>query len=337
MLFALAAGYFGAYVPYSAITKALTTPAIAGASAVTGLTLVPMTTLASLVTMLITISALGWWHYARPAGSRWPRPNRWTFLSGLSTAAILVTTTLAYTFDGVSIVFVMLVMRGGVLVIAPIVDALTGRHVRWFSWVALALSLLSLGNALLTRVGAVPLLCAIDLLLYLAGYFVRLRLMARLGKSEDPATRRRYYVEEQVVATPAAIAALAVMALLGPSALASPLRAGFVDTWTSPILPWALVAGVCSQMTGLFGGLMFLDANETSYCVPLNRAASILAGLLATAAIAFGFGRAYPTGWELIGAALLVASIVVLWVGPRWGSRAQVVRAAAAPTAAPAR
>ncbi len=64
--------------------------------------------------MVGTITALRWWRHAVPVGRRWPRPNRWTFLSGLATATILLSTTLAYTFDGVSLLFVMLVMRGGV-------------------------------------------------------------------------------------------------------------------------------------------------------------------------------------------------------------------------------
>jgi drug/metabolite transporter (DMT)-like permease len=318
MLFALGLAYFACYVPYSAITKAMTSPSIAGAQAWSGLALVPVTTLASTVAMFATLSVLGWWRYARrPDGTGWPRPNRWTFLSGLATAAILITTTLAYTFDGVSIVFVMLVMRGGVLVIAPIVDAITGRSVRWFSWIALALSILSLGNALMTRVGAVPLLCAIDLGLYLLGYFVRLRLMARLGKSEDQAVRRRYFVEEQMVATPAALVALAILAWFGPASLAAPLRHGFVGAWSDPLVIWAVLAGIFSQGTGVFGGLMLLDAQEASYCVPLNRAASILGGVVATTVLAIGFGRSFPTGWELAGAGLLVISIGVLWIGPQ--------------------
>lgn len=324
-LFALALGYFGCYVPYSAITKALTSPAIRGDAVATGLTLLPIMTLASTLSMFATISTLGWWRYARPPGRRLPRPNRWTFLSGLATATILVTTTLAYTFEGVSLPFVMLVMRGGVLVLAPVVDLLTGRTIRWFSWAALALSLLALLEALATRSGVVPLLCALDLALYLAGYFIRLRLMARLGKSEDPATRRRYFVEEQMVATPVAVLLLAVLAAVGPEALHAPLREGFLGVWTTSTAAWALLAGICSQGTGVFGGLLLLDASEATYCVPLNRAASILGGLAAAASLALLFERPPPSGWELAGALLLVAAVGVLWVGPRVPRRAILV------------
>ncbi|MCA9528119.1 MAG: hypothetical protein KC549_17655, partial [Myxococcales bacterium] len=82
-------------------------------------------------------------HASRLRVGRWsiPFPGRWTFLSGLCTAGIIATTTLAYTFEGVSIVFMMLLMRGGLLVLAPIVDKVTGRRVRWFSWAALAMSM----------------------------------------------------------------------------------------------------------------------------------------------------------------------------------------------------
>jgi hypothetical protein len=320
-VFALAFGYFASYVPYSAITKALTTPSIAGAATVSGLMLLPAMTLASLGSMLATISCLGWWRYAMPAGAKWPRPTRWTFLSGIATAMILVTTTLAYTFDGVSLTFVMLVMRGGVLTLAPIVDSISGRTIRWFSWVALALSFASLANAFATREGAVPLLCVADLGLYLMSYFVRLRLMAKLGKSGDPAVRRRYFVEEQMVATPAAVAILAALALVAPAALREPLQTGFeMLSSSSTALGWMVIAGICSQATGVFGGLLLLDANETSYSVPLNRASSILGGVVAAACLAMIFGTAPPGAGELAGAALLVIAIGVLWFAPRYST-----------------
>lgn len=316
-LFLLALGYFGCYVPYSAITKALTTSSIAGDHLAIGLELLPIMTAASLLAMLATVSLLGWWRYAIPPGARWPRPTRWTLLSGIATATILVTTTLAYTFEGVSLTFVMLVMRGGVLLLAPIVDGLTGRRIRWFSWVALALSLGSLANAFGSRQGAVPFWCAVDLGAYILGYFVRLRLMAKLGKSDDLAVRRRYFVEEQLVATPAAVALIFLLAMIGPPSIHGPLRAGFVDAWTEPAALWIVLAGICSQGTGVFGGLMLLDAGETSYVVPLNRASSILGGVVASVVLSLAFSLAFPAPGELVGALLLLVAIGVLWIGPQ--------------------
>jgi hypothetical protein len=323
-LFALAFGYFACYVPYSAVTKALTTSEIRGQAAANGLVLLPVMTIASLVAMLATISWLGWWRYARPHGTRWPRPTRWTLLSGIATEVILVTTTLAYTFEGVSLTFVMLVMRGGVLLLAPIVDVMSSRRIRWFAWVALGLSLASLANAFGSRHGAVPVLCAVDLAAYVVGYFIRLRLMAKLGKSDSADVRRRYFVEEQMVATPAAIALLAILAAIGPHAVGQSLRIGFFEMWTDPSWGWVLVAGICSQGTGVFGGPMLLDGSETSYCVALNRASSILGGVIASTLLAVLFATALPSRGELAGAVLLLAAIAVLWLGPRLFSGGQL-------------
>ena len=316
----LAFGYFAAYVPYSALTKALSSGAIGGAK-LSGFSILPIATAASALGMITTITLLGWWRHAEQMRfGRWqlPRPGRWTLLSGVCTSAILLTTTLAYTFDGVSIVFMMLLMRGGVLVIAPIVDASSGRHVRWFSWVALVLSLLALLDAVWTVGGfGLTTIAAIDVVIYLASYFVRLRFMSRLAKG-SPEANRKFFVEEQMVATPLALLVLASWALWGQSLTSAALRRGFSDVWASPSMIWVVIIGLCSQATGVFGGLVLLDPRENSFAVPVNRAASVLAGLCATL-IAAGFIGGQPlSSGELVGAVLVVAAIAALTLGPRF-------------------
>lgn len=323
-------GYFAAYLPYSALTKALTKGWVGSVGrALSGLEVLPLSALTSMVAMVITITALRWWGYAGRrtiAGIEVPSPGIWTFLSGIATAAIVVTTTLAYTFSGVSIPLIMLFMRGGVLLIAPIVDLLSGRKVRWFSAVALVLSFLALLDALTQSNGfTMPALCIADIALYLASYFVRLRFMSRTAKSTDKAVRLRYFVEEQMVATPAAVLILGILALIGRGPLAD-LRAGFVDIWSSPALPWVALVGLLSQGTGVFGGLVLLDARENSFSVPLNRASSILAGvgaafLLAALYAALPDPPHPPHAFELVGAGLLVVAIVVLSVGPMFDKK----------------
>jgi len=123
-----AAGYFLAYAPYSALTKALAEGHLG--PKVPGNTMLPVATLSSLVVMLVFLYATGWWksaHTREVLGFTVPWPTRWTALSGLCGATILTTTTLAYTIEGVSIVFMMLLLRGGMLAMAPLIDALS----RW--------------------------------------------------------------------------------------------------------------------------------------------------------------------------------------------------------------
>lgn len=321
-IWAFAFGYFACYVPYSALTKALSKgllPGMGGES-VGGFALLPLSVGASTLGMLAFLTLAGWWRFAGRRlvlGVLVPWPGRWTFLSGLCTAAIVATTTLSYTFAGISIVFVMLLMRGGVLIIAPVVDALTGRRTRWFSWVGLALSLLALVVAFSEEGGyEITLLAAVDVLIYLAAYFVRLRFMSRLAKSDDEAATKRYFVEEQMVATPAMFLLLVVAAVVGEGDMMLAIRAGFTDVWSAGVWPWIIVVGLLSQGTGVFGGLVLLDKSENTYSVPVNRSSSVLAGVLASAALTVLFGTPFPSAYQIGGAALILAAILFLSLPP---------------------
>lgn len=316
-IWAHAFGYFACYAPYTALTKAASEGTWPGlARPIDGFELLPVTTLASLVGMLVFLSVARWWRYARTRslfGRSVPSPGRWTLLSGLCTACIIGTTTLAYTFHGVSIVFMMLLMRGGLLVVAPIVDRVSGREVRWQSRVALLVSLGALAVATFDRASyELTVLALLDVVVYLAAYVVRLRFMSHLAKSNDRAVTLRYFVEEQMVATPAIVLTLLLLAVIGRGDAMLAIRRGFVDGWALGPVVVGIIIGLLSQGTGIFGGLILLDARENSFCVPVNRASSVLAGVLASASLAaFLGGRAVPAR-ETIGASLILAAVVVL-------------------------
>lgn len=315
----LAFGYFACYLPYSALTKALSLGALPGMDvALPGFALLPSTALASMLGMYAYLGLSGGFAYAgrRSVGPvRVPWPSLWTFLSGLCTAGIIATTTLAYTFDGTSIVFMMLLMRGGVLVIAPLVDMVSRRRVSWPSRVALGLSLAALLVA--TGPGAdmrLSLVAGLDVAVYLAGYFVRLRFMSRLAKSEVSGARQRYFVEEQMVATPALLVMLAAWAALGAGGPAEQLREGFLGMLSRPTLAVELAVGLLSQGTGIFGGLILLDPRENTFCVPVNRASSVLAGVGATLALSAWLGLRGVGLRDLSGAVLMTVAVLVLAV-----------------------
>ena len=320
-------GYFAAYAPYSALTKALSKGVLdKNVAPLDGLVILPIVVLASTLGMFTFLFASGWW---RAAGRiqlgrlRIPAPRPLTLISGMTTAVILVTTTLAYTLEGVSIVFAMLLMRGGVLIIAPVVDALARRKVHWTSWTALLLSLSSLFVAFAERGGlALSLAASVDIALYLAAYFVRLRLMTQVAKSEDARDSRRYFVEEQLVASPLSLLVLLLWALLslggvgaqegGLLASGALLREGIVALWAHPHVWVVFLVGLLSQATGIFGGLILLDKRENTFCVPVNRASSVLAGIVATFALWALAGGSAPSAHELVGAVLIIAAIAVL-------------------------
>ncbi|HVV83477.1 MAG TPA: hypothetical protein VHE35_10415, partial [Kofleriaceae bacterium] len=325
-------GYFACYVPYTTLTKLLShvdgstgrTLIDTGGTPVGGLEILPPTVMASVVTMVLFLVGTGWWRHAGRktiAGVSVPVPRGLTAISGLCSSGIIATTTLAYTF-GASPLVAALFMKGGVLVIAPVIDRISRRRVRWFSWTALALALASLAVASGGgKLGLTAVLLA-DLAVYLTSYFVRLTLMSSRAKSADTATNLRYFVEELMVSTPALVAMLGLGALALGGKEGAELRAGFTTFFERPVVLHAIAIGVLSQGTGIFGGLTFLDKRENTFCVPVNRASSVLAVLVASLYMSAVYAT-YPSvaRTELEGAALIIAAIGFLTIPPALAKR----------------
>ncbi len=312
-----AAGYFLAYAPYTALTKTVSSGTLAGVPKLGGLQILPWSTVASMVGMLVFLTVKRYWRFASRRklwGIEFPSPTKFTLVSGLATAAIIATTTLSYTLAGTSILVMMLFMRGGVLVLAPIVDVLSKRTVRWQAWLALGLSMVALALALGGGSASMDLDGAIIVVIYLAAYFARLRLMSGKAKSSDRDLGRKFFVEEQMVATPAIVVFLILVAALGSNEAALEVRHGFFALGGLRGAALVMLIGLLSQGTGVFGALVLLDGRENAFCVPVNRASSVLAGITASLGLwLIGLGKPVAVA-ELTGAALLVVAIVLLAV-----------------------
>lgn len=307
-----AAAYFICYAPYVALTKLLSSGLLVSGHRVAGAALLPMSTVASGVGMVAFITWRGWWKHAdqrRAWGRSWPVPDRSTALSGVATAAVIATTTLSYSVSA-SVLLMMVLMRGGVLALAPLIDLASRRPVQPRSWLALGMSgvavALGAGGAVSEHIDAAAITVVF---IYLAGYAVRLRAMSAQAKSHDGRRAIRFFVQEQMVASPALAVFLGFAALL-PTPWSTALRQGFTTTDATTL--WILAIGLFSQGTGIFGALVLLDARENAFCVPLNRASSILAGLLAATVMGVAFDIPLPTTNELIAASLLVGALVIL-------------------------
>ncbi len=321
---ALCFGYFASYVPYSMMTKMVTKGLFGGmgGSGLDGFAIQPIAVLASSTCMLLFITLAGWWKYTTHStilGVSIPRPQWFTFISGLCTAGQIITTTLAYTFDGVSIVFAMLLMRGGVLVMAPAVDLIAKRKrkIYWPSWVASGLSLGALLISFFEKAAtAITIICAIDIAIYLFVYFFRLLFMSNKAKTEDSSERRRYFAEEQLVANISLFLALFLVGLAGskmaPSTIPGLIWSGFTVLPYSGFFWYIFLIGTFSYGTGLFGSLIYLDRREHTFCVPANRASSIMAGVIATYLLAIIFDQRYPSTFQLIGVGLIMCAIIFL-------------------------
>ncbi len=209
----------------------------------------------------------------------------------------------------------MLLMRGGVLAMAPLIDVISKRRMRWWSLAALVLCLLALVAAFLGRRAFTLSPVALVIIgLYLGAYFFRLQLMSRAGKVDSVATRRRYFIEEQLVSSGAIVLALGIIAAVGGSEMGTQLATGFGYVQANLRFVYLVLIGLAALGTGVFGALVLLDPRENSFAVPVRRSSSIVSGMVARVMLAAIAGQRMPTLYEWAGLALIVGAVLLLTV-----------------------
>jgi hypothetical protein len=262
----LTLAYFLCYTAFAALTRSLADP----------LSLLPTSVAAGSAVWLAYLLASGDWRRHRLDGP--------AVTAGLAGAAILTASTVAYSLRGASILLPLLAMKGGVLLMAPILDRLGGGRPRSLAPLALAACGVAVVAVPKLRAdGTWPALaCAA---VYLAGYALKLRAIGQRRGDWG------FFLAETSV----------TLAVALPAALVACYASGRAPTDE----PAALLAGAASQGCGVFGGLILLQRGTHSVLVPLNRCSSTLAGVAATLLL----GGAL-TPWETAGAACMLAALL---------------------------
>lgn len=310
--------YFLAYIPYSLLIKALTSGLVPGVPKVFGYTILPLAAVATWVLMSIIVWRLDWWRYVERRqvfGVSVPIIRWQSVIAGVCTALIVATTTLAFSLPGVSIVLVLVAMRGGVLIIARVTDFMSGRRVKWDAMAAFALTLGSLVAAFATATDFTLTAAAVGTIgLYLFGYVFRLRVIDMLGKTSERDTTIRYFVEEQAVAMPVQLLLTLLIPLFVGGEVGNGLWAGIVAVPGPLAGALFLLVGALYATLYVFGTQIYLHPREHTFCVPVNRACSILSGVVASFTLMLLFNRPAPRPGELVGAGLLLAALALLAV-----------------------
>jgi hypothetical protein len=302
-------GYLLVQAGYVVLTR------LTGGDGAGGLAVLPYSLLVFLVITFAFIWLSGWHrdaHQRRVFGIAMPVPSRETLLSGIGSAMMLCSIPMSYSIAGVSIPLILVLLRGGVLAAAPLVDLVHRRRIHWASMLALLLVVAALVLVLYGQGGSsLPPLALLTVALYNAGFLLRLEMMTRIAKRGDEAQTRRYFVEEKLVALPLGLVAL--VAIIG---WGSDIPGGFMGimhiTWTPALLAAALGMGVAMSLASLFTSLILLNARENTFCVPLERASSLLAGMAAAWMLHWHWNQLAPTAAEMGGAGLLFAAIAAL-------------------------
>lgn len=267
-------------------------------------------------------TAIGWWkevRWGRYLGLPVPSIRWYIWLSALCIVFQIMATIWAYAFPGISIVFAALLLKGGTLLFAPVSDIVGKRRrtIYWPSWAASALCFAALSLGLLERAdAAITPPCLVAIGVYLAGYLVRLFIMSRWAKADDPGVRRRYVVEEQLAINMLFPAILLAMAACAPFAGAGSV---FERVWfgmsglpaTGFIVP-PLLIGAAAAGGGICASFIFLDRRENTFCIAAVQSAGLISGVLSTFFLAALFRFSFPSVFKLAGVALVIGATALL-------------------------
>jgi protein-tyrosine-phosphatase len=309
----LALAYFAAYIPYALLTKALTSGILPDIDRpVGGLVVLPAAAIGQLLAMPVFLFASGWWRFARERRLQhrsFVLPGRDTALAGLFMALVIGTTTLNFTFVGVSILLMLLLMRAGVLILSPVVDLARGDKVARYTWIALTLSLVAVVVALgdVRSYQLTPLAIG-SLCLYFAGYVGRFQIMSKVAKTGVREVDLRYFVEEHAMAPIFLVALCAAGAVLGQP----DLREGFTSFFRGPGAPYAIVIGVLYELLFIFGSLIYLDVRGYAWCVPVNRIATLCSGIVGSYILVAMAGLPPPGASQLLALVIVTGAVLAL-------------------------
>jgi len=318
-------GNFLCYIPIMMMTKMASKGLFASQHgiAMTGFEILPLYAVGSMIALTMFLIGSGWWKYARQInmlGLRIPRIHWYIVVSGLATVGQIITATWVYTFDGVSIVFATLLMKGGVLALAPVVDLVVKkrkRQIYWPSWLAASLSFLAIFLAFLEKANtSITVACTVDILLYLTIFFIKLVIMSRWAKSSDAIERKRFIAEEQMVILFGFIGTMFLMGIIG---YIFGLGGPFAQAWNGfTVIPRSgfiiepIIMGLAATGSGVFASLIFLDRRENTFCVAITKISSILAGVAVTILLYYFYGQPSPSIYRLASVIIIVSAIFFL-------------------------
>lgn len=306
--------YFTAYVPYSMQSKRIS-------DHVTTLQILPLTSLGGFTVTVIEFIAIGLvitHGRGAPLKARlaafWQRLSfsAAAVLTGVACAVISMMTTASYMLHGAALVTMGLLLRGGMLSLAPINDKLQHRHISAQTWVGFSLAIAAIACSLVSA-GAIPLVGIGIFIAYECAYALNLNFYGKnQGKFEFLCSAQFIACTTMVMIS---VAQCTVM-WTNDGVRAAIVHAGSHGTGLLSITIIdalnALSIGALAQLTGIFGPMILMSPTEQTYSVPINRSGSVIATVAAQRLLGNTLSIA-----QLLGVTFFIIAIVVLALRPR--------------------
>jgi len=256
-----------------------------------------------------------------------PRALYYIIPSGVCTAVVIPTTTLMYTLP-ISVMVAMVIMRGSVIVISRIVDALQikqgilHKEVYWQENVAVGFALGAVATHLfgngggkkfdfLSHPAAVTILVS-----YIIAYSLRIYIMNYYKNTRPKGARqdnKGFYAIEQLAAT-ATLLIVAVCVFEAPSWFGATGERVMIfhGAIAEPkgVWPSAMLAGMAFGIVSFFSVFIFMFKGRTATFAGLvNRLTSLIAGTTSTLLFALLYGGRWPKGTDWVSLGFILVAV----------------------------
>lgn len=267
--------------------------------------------------------------YTSFLGIKMPEEFLYIIPSGICTAIIIPTTTLMYSLP-ISVMVAMVIMRGSVIIISRVVDALQIRSgilkkkVYKEENIAVVFAILAvLINLLWQKDGGFDFIyniaAVIILSSYIIAYFIRIYIMNYYKNTRGkniPQDNKGFFAVEQ-------IAAFATLVVVGLILFYSPQLFQwentqineFIDSIINPAADWgwAIIAGTAFGAVAFFSVFIFMYKGRTATFAGLvNRLTSLIAGTAATLIFYVFFGGKFPSNEDWISLIFILIAVAFI-------------------------
>ncbi len=329
-LIQLCLGYFVFYVITGISVKYFEATG-AGFPAMNDMQYLTYSTIGGNLFALLIVLILRWYKFQSPnlvtfLGIKMPAEFLYIIPSGICTAVVIPTTTLMYSLP-ISVMVAMVIMRGSIIVIGRIIDAIQikqgilKKHVYKEENYAVVFALIAVAiNLFMGKGGGFDFIyspaAVIILSSYVTAYFIRIYIMNYYKNTRGKSAvqnNKGFFAIEQISATIAMFIAAVII-------YNSPQWFGWniiqIDEFIAslhephPMWNWAILAGTAFGSVAFFSVFIFMFKGRTATFAGLvNRLTSLVAGTAATLIFAFSFGGKYPSKEDWLSLVFILISV----------------------------
>lgn len=286
---------------------------------------------------LVIVFAFRWYklksnNMIKFAGMNIPAELLYIIPSGICTAVVIPTTTLMYTLP-ITVMVAMVIMRGSIIVISRIVDAIQIRQgilkkkVYFQEEMSVVFAILAVGvqlffergNAQFDFISYTP--AVVILSSYITAYFIRLYIMNYYRNTRAkgvPQDNKGFFAVEQITAS--IVLLLVGLGLYHFTNSDVKQIVLFKESFVTPSINWSweVIAGVFFGAQAFLSVFLFMFKGRTAtFSGLVNRLTSLIAGTASTLIVFYALGGKFPEQKDWVSLVFIFIAVVFLTVAER--------------------